>query len=123
MASSMRRAGVAAGFINGVPYDITETRYSPSKVVRETLKGQNGIHGYSEMPQPGRIVLSIRDAGGMSVGDFSAMSDEEVQLSLANGKTVGGAGMWCTEAVEVNTVEATMEVTFEGPSVTETLVS
>ncbi|MCI1439816.1 MAG: phage tail tube protein [Acetobacter peroxydans] len=123
MSSKMRRAGVASGFINGVPYDITETRYSPSNVVRETLKGQNGIHGYSEMPQQGRIVMTIRDAGGMSVGDFSDMSDAEVQLSLANGKTVGGAGMWCTEAIEVNTVEATMEVTFEGPSVTETLAS
>lgn len=121
--SNMRRAGVAAGFINGVPYDIIETRYSPTKVVRETLKGQNGIHGFSEMPQQGRIVMSIRDAGGMSVADFSSMSDVEVQLSLANGKTVGGAGMWCTEAVEVNTVEATMEVTFEGASVTETLAS
>ncbi|PAK77830.1 phage tail tube protein [Acetobacter fabarum] len=121
--SNMRRAGVAAGFINGVPYDIIETRYSPTKVVRETLKGQNGVHGFSEMPQQGRIVMSIRDAGGMSVADFSDMSDVEVQLSLANGKTVGGAGMWCTEAVEVNTVEATMEVTFEGASVTETLAS
>ncbi|MCI1794976.1 MAG: phage tail tube protein [Acetobacter lovaniensis] len=121
--SNMRRSGVAAGFIDGVPYDIIETRYSPTKVVRETLKGQNGIHGFSEMPQQGRIVMSIRDAGGMSVADFSDMSDNEVQLSLANGKTVGGAGMWCTEAVEVNTVEATMEVTFEGASVTETLAS
>lgn len=121
--SNMRRAGVAAGFIDGVPYDIIETRYSPTKVVRETLKGQNGIHGFSEMPQQGRIVMSIRDAGGMSVADFSGMSDNEVQLSLANGKTVGGAGMWCTEAVEVNTLEASMEVTFEGASVTETLAS
>lgn len=121
--TTMRRSGVAAGFVNGVPYDIIETRYSPSKSVRETLKGQNGIHGFSEMPQQGRIVMSIRDAGGMSVADFSDMSDVEVQLSLANGKTVGGAGMWCTEAVEVNTVEATMEVTFEGASVTETLAS
>lgn len=121
--TTMRRAGVAAGFINGVPYDIIETRYSPSKSVRETLKGQNGIHGFSEMPQQGRIVMSIRDAGGMSVADFSGMSDVEVQLSLANGKTVGGAGMWCTEPVEVNTVEGTMEVTFEGASVAETLAS
>lgn len=121
--TTMRRAGVAAGFINGVPYDIIETRYSPSKSVKETLKGQNGIHGFSEMPQQGRIVMSIRDAGGMSVADFSGMSDVEVQLSLANGKTVGGAGMWCTESVEVNTVEGTMEVTFEGASVTETLAS
>lgn len=121
--ASMRLAGVASGFINGVPYDIIETRYSPSKVVRETLKGQNGIHGFSEMPQQGRIVMSIRDAGGMTVADFSDMSDVEVQLALANGKSVGGAGMWCTEAVEVNTVEATMEVTFEGKQVTETLAS
>ncbi|QHC36460.1 phage tail tube protein [Komagataeibacter xylinus] len=121
--ANMRRAGVAEGFINGVSYDITETRYSPTKWVRETLKGQNGIHGYSEMPQQARIVLSIRDAGGMTVGDFSEMVDEEVQLVLANGKTVGGSGMWCTEAIEVNTVEATMEVTFEGVSVTETTTS
>lgn len=121
--ASMRRAGVASGFIDGVPYDIIETRYSPSKWTRETLKGQNGIHGFSEMPQQGRIVMSIRDAGGMTVADFSDMSDVEVQLSLANGKTVGGAGMWCTEAVEVNTVEASMEVTFEGKQVTETLAS
>lgn len=119
----MRRSGVTTGFIGGVSYDITETRYSPTRWVRETLKGQNGIHGYSENPQQARIVMTIRDAGGMTVSDFSNMVDEEVQLNLANGKTVGGSGMWCTEAIEVNTVEATMEVTFEGVSVTETTTS
>ncbi|BAK83967.1 phage tail tube protein [Komagataeibacter medellinensis] len=125
MASSagMRRAGVGAGFINGVPYDIIECRYSPARWTRETLKGQNGIHGYSENPQQGRIIMSIRDAGGMTVRDFNDMSDAEVQLQLATNKTVGGSGLWCTEAVEVSTGEATMEVTFEGVSVTETPTS
>ena len=123
MSSNMRRAGVTEGYVNGVSYDITESRYSPTRWVRETLKGQNGIHGYSENYQQGRIVLSVRDAGGLTVADFNDMVDAEVQLQLANGKSVGGQPMWCTEAIEVNTAEATMEVTFEGPSVIETTTS
>jgi len=119
----MRRAGVTAGFINGAPYDITEARYSPSNWVRETLKGLNGVHGFSELPQQGRIVMTVRDAGGMTVRDFSSMTDTEVHLQLANGKTVGGSGMWVTEAIEVNVAEATFEVTFEGANVTEALAS
>jgi len=119
----MRRAGVTAGLVNGVPYDITEARYSPSKFTRETQKGLNGVHGYSELPNQGRIVITIRDAGGMTVSDFSDMTDVEVQLQLANGKTVGGTGMWVTEAVEVTVAEATMEVTFEGTQIKESTVS
>jgi Phage tail tube protein len=120
MATSMRRAGVTAAFINGVPYDITEARYSPTQWVRETLVGLNAVHGYRENPNQGRIVITVRDAGGMTVADFNNMTDVEVQLQLANGKSVGGTGMWCTEAVDVAVAEATMEVTFEGVSLTET---
>ncbi|AOX16921.1 hypothetical protein AA0488_0689 [Kozakia baliensis NRIC 0488] len=115
----MRRAGVTAGFINGVAYDITEARYSPSRVVRETLKGLNGIHGYSELPQQGRITMTIRDAAGMTVADFNDMSSVSVQLQLANGKAVSGDGMWVTEAIEVSAAEATFEVSLEGVDLTE----
>lgn len=122
-STTMRRAGVTGGFINGVSYDITEARYSPSRWVRETLKGLNGIHGYSENPQQGRITMTIRDASGMTVSDFNNMSAVSVQLQLANGKAVSGDGMWVTEAIEVSAAEATFEVTFEGFDLVESAAS
>lgn len=123
MATSLRRAGVTAGFINGVPYDITEARYAPSSYTRETLVGLNAVHGFAERPNQGRIVITVRDAGSMTVKDFSSMIDVEVQLQLANGKSVGGTNMWCTEAIEVTAAEATFEATFEGIDITETPAS
>jgi hypothetical protein len=115
-----RLAGIAYLSVNGQSYMLAgDLAYSPSKVSRETLIGQDGIHGYSEKPHAGSISGSFRDGGGLTVADFNAMTNVTVTAELANGKTIIGSSMWTTDAQEVKTQEGTFEVKWEGLSVEE----
>jgi len=113
-------AGTASVVANGVNYMLVgDLSYDPSTVKRETKSGQDGVHGFSEMPKPGKITGTFRDSGSLTVADFNAMTNATVVLSLANGKTVIGRNMWTIDAQEVKTAEGTVEVSWEGPIVTE----
>jgi hypothetical protein len=115
-----RLAGVANVYVNGASYMLAgDLAYSPSKVKRESLVGQDSVHGFSEMPVAGYISGTFRDAASLTVADFNGMSNVTVVCTLANGKTVTGVGMWVVEVQEVKTQEGTFEVRFEGPLVEE----
>jgi hypothetical protein len=115
-----RLAGTAFLSVDGTTYMLSgDLAYTPSTIKRETLVGQDRVHGYSEMPSQGSISATLRDAGGLVVGDFNAMTNVTVTLELANGKTVVGRNMWTVEAQEVKTAEGTFEVKWEGVSVEE----
>lgn len=115
-----RLAGVAYLTVDGTNYMLAgDFAYSVSKVARETLVGQDRVHGYSEKPAQGKMSCSVRDAGGMSVAGFNAMTNVTVTVELANGKTIVGRNMWTVEAQEVKTAEAIFEVKWEGFSVEE----
>src|SRR5260363_409760 len=49
--------------------------------------GMDGVHGYKETPHAGFISATLRDAGGLTVADFNAMTNVTVTVELANGKT------------------------------------
>lgn len=118
--SPQRLAGVANIYVDGASYMLAgDLAYSPSKVKRESLVGQDSVHGFSEMPVAGYISGTFRDAASLTVADFNAMSNVTVVCTLANNKTVTGVGMWVVEVQEVKTQEGTFEVRFEGPLVEE----
>ena len=115
-------AGIAYITVDGTQYQLVgELAYSPGVYKRESLSGQDAVHGYSEMPTPPYISGTLRDGGNLTVADFNAMTNVTVQLELANGKNVVGRNMWTVEVQEVKTQEGTFEVRFEGltGSVTE----
>lgn len=115
-----RLAGIASFMIDGTAYQtVGDLKYRVSKVERETLKGVDGIHGYKEMPTQGYISAQIRDSSVISVASFNQMVNVTVQAVLANGKTVSGTNMWCVEAQEVDAVEGTFDLRFEGVNVIE----
>ncbi len=115
-----RRAGVISASINGTIYDVAgDAKYSLSSVKRESLVGQSGVQGYSEMPVAGSISMTIRDSNATSSKFFELFTAATIVLNCANGKTVTGFDLWLTEAIEVNTMEGTFEVKFEGISVVE----
>jgi hypothetical protein len=115
-----RLAGIAYLSVDGQTYMLAgDLGYSPSKISRETLIGQDRVHGYAEKPHAGSISGTIRDAGGLSVASFNAMTNVTVTCELANGKTIIGRNMWTTDAHEVKTSEGTFEVKWEGFSVEE----
>ena len=114
-------AGTAYVTIDGKSYTIAgEGSYMPSSVSREALIGQDGWHGYSEKPQAGKISWKGRDSGSLSIKQLNEASDATVVLVLINGKTVIGRNMVRTgEPIAVNTEDATFDVEFQGPDVTE----
>lgn len=115
-----RLAGTAYVTCDGITVMVAGNfKYRPSKVKRETLAGMDGVHGYKETIIPGFIACQLRDSGGTTVADFNGQTNVTVAAELANGKTIIGAGMWTTDPQEVDSTEATFDVRWEGPSVTE----
>jgi hypothetical protein len=115
-----RLAGIASLTVGGTSYPVVgKATYSPGTVTRETLTGQDQVHGYKEMPRAPFISATVRDAYGQSVASFNAMTDETVVLQLANGKTIIGQSKWTVETQDVDTEEASFDLRFEGLSVTE----
>jgi len=119
-STTNRKAGIATLSIDGSAYDVvSELSYMAATVKRETLIGQSGIQGYSEMPQAPYISAVIRDNGSLETGGLNKLTSSTLVLQLANGKTVYGDGMWNTDFEEVNTQEATFRVRFEGTNIIE----
>jgi hypothetical protein len=115
-----RLAGIAYLTVDGQSYMLSgELSYGVSTVKRETLAGQDRVHGYSETPVAGFISGTLRDSGSLTVADFNAMTNVTVVAELANGKTIIGRNMWSVEAQEVKTQEGTFEVRWESFSVQE----
>lgn len=114
-------AGQASVTIDGRSSLIVgEGTYRPSTSKRETLLGQDGVHGYSQMPQAGMIKWKGRDMGSLSVKDLNEATNVTVVLVLANGKNVVGRNMWRVgDPVEVNTEDGSFEVQFESADVSE----
>lgn len=110
-----RLAGEAEVTVNGQTYMIAgEFKYSPGSVERETLVGQDRVHGFKEMPRAPFISCTVRDAGTMTVGNVNKQTNVTISAVLSNGKQIIGRGMWTVEAQEVDTPEAKFEVKWEG---------
>lgn len=121
-STTKRLAGVASLTIDGDSWDIVgDLEYSPTTVVRETLKGQTAVEGYSEMPQQGYLSMRLRDRSDATVYSLNQKSSAQVTAQLANGKTVYGYGMWQVGEIGVNTQEATFSIRFESGEVVEAL--
>lgn len=115
-----RQAGIAFVMVDGVQYMLSgDLSYCVSTVERETLVGQDRVHGYSEKPNAPYISGTFRDAGGLTVAGFNAMTNVTVTCSLANGKTIVGRNMWTVEIQEVKTAEGTFDVKWNGLDVVE----
>jgi hypothetical protein len=121
MADSKLLAGTLSATIDGKTYNVSgEGSYTLSSVTRETLKGQSGVHGYSEMPAPGKIGFKGRDSSDAVIAALNGATNATVVFQLANGKTIVGRNMWrAGEPITVNTEDATFDLELEGPDVTE----
>ena len=115
-----RLAGIAKFTISGTQYQLVgDLQYTTSTRERETLMGMDGYHGYSEKNIPGFMSMKVRDSSAINTAVFNDMVDVPVTAETANGKSVSGDGMVCMKAVDVNTMDGTFELRFEGPDVSE----
>ncbi|HZR34344.1 MAG TPA: phage tail tube protein [Nevskia sp.] len=110
-----RRGGIVNLTIDGIAYDVAgECTYDPALVTRETLKGQSGVQGYSEMPNAPHIAFKLRASGNLKLRDVNAMSNVTIVVGLATGLTVIGRNLWQVGEIGVNTQEGVTDVRFEG---------
>lgn len=110
-----RVAGTAILTIDGVQYALRGNfKYSVANIARETVTGEDIVHGYKEMPRPPFISCDITDSGGLTVASFNAQTNVTVEGQLANGKVVIGSGMWTVEPEEVESSDAKFSVKWEG---------
>jgi hypothetical protein len=121
MANPNRLAGTATLTVDGQNYLLVgDFEYNPSTVTRESLVGMDDVHGFSEKKRVGSISGTLRDTSGLTVADLNAMDNSTVVAQLANGKTIIGRNMWTVEDQTVKSTDATVEVKWEGPAVSET---
>lgn len=114
-----RLAGTASVTIDGQSYTIVgDGTYRLSSVHRETLKGQSGVEGYSEMAEEGKISWKGRDGYNVDIAALNAATNATVVLSPANGKSIIGRNMWRTgDPIEINTEDGSFTIEFDGPDV------
>lgn len=115
-----RLAGIIALTIDGQTWTVVgDAEYSPSLVTRETLKGQSGVDGYSEMPNAPFFSANLRISASQPIASLNAKVNSTIVAQLANGATLFGQPMWQVGELSVNTQEGTVNVRFEGPSLIE----
>lgn len=92
---------------------------SPSPTQREGIAGQDGVHGYKEMPRVPFISGDAQTTGALSIETLDKITDATVTAELANGKVYVLREAWTASAHEVNSQEGQVAVRFEGISCDE----
>jgi hypothetical protein len=114
--TSYRVSGTVYLSIDGQSYPLVgDFTWDPAMVSRETVVGQDGVHGYSEKPKAPSMKGKLRDLGGLSVGDINGLTNVTLTGELANGKLIVGRNMWQVGDLEVASNDGTYDVAFEGP--------
>lgn len=90
-----------------------------NQIKREGLAGQDGVHGYKEMPQVPFIEGDVSTTADVAIEALVAITDATVQLEAANGKVYVLRNAWTADAYEIDTEEGKLKVRFEGLSIDE----
>ena len=119
-----RIAGIAFLKLDGIQFSLRGAlTVSPLDTEKEAITGQDGFHGYKEMPKVAFIEGEISDRGGLSLKALQAVTDSTITAELANGKVYVLRDAFCAAAIELDTVDAKTKVRFEGASCEELLAA
>jgi hypothetical protein len=117
---AQRIAGIAFLKVDGSLYPLRGNfTISPSALERAGIAGQDYIHGYSELPRLPVISGDVSLVPDLSMDDVEAVVQATVTAELANGKTYVLREAWCTSALELNSREGQVRITFQGVSCDE----
>jgi hypothetical protein len=112
---AQRIAGVAYVKVDGTQYPLRGNfTVSPSNVERQMLAGQDGVHGYYEIPRVPFIEGDISTVPGFSLETAQAIVDSTVTAELANGMTYTLNDATTTAAFSINTRDGLFHIRWEG---------
>lgn len=80
---------------------------------REAVVGQDGVHGYKEIPQVAFIDGVITDRSTLNLATLVSGKDLTITLALANGKTIALGTAWFAGDGEGSTGEGEIKVRWE----------
>jgi hypothetical protein len=87
---------------------------SPSPVERTMIAGQDGVHGFQELPRVPYIEGDISTTPDMQLETLDGMTDVNVVAQLANGFSYSLIGATCKAGLEANTRDGQVRVRWEG---------
>jgi hypothetical protein len=87
---------------------------SPSAVERTMIAGQDGVHGYQELPRVPWIEAEISTVPGLLLEDLEAETDSTVIAQLANNMQYTLTNSTCKAGFENNTRDGQVRVRWEG---------
>jgi len=117
---AQRIAGIATLTVDGTQMSLRGNfTVSPSVVERTMLAGQDGIHGYQELPRVPYIEGDISTVPGLSLTALDGQTDVTVVAQLANGYNYQLTNGTCKAGLENNTRDGQVRVRWEGLACTE----
>jgi hypothetical protein len=112
---AQRFAGIAFVTVDGNQYALRGNfTVSPSIVERTMIAGQDGVHGYQELPRVPYIEGDLSAVPTLNLDDLQAQVDSTVVAQLANGKQYTLINATCKAAFEENTRDGQLRVRWEG---------
>ena len=117
---AQRVAGIAFLAVDGNQLQLRGNfTVSPSAVERTMIAGQDGVHGYQELPRVPYIEGDITTMPGLSLEGFELETDSTVVAQLANGMQYTLVGATCKAGLEANTRDGQVRIRWEGLSCQE----
>lgn len=108
-------AGIAFLFVGGNQLRLRGNfTVSPSPVERTMIAGQDGVHGYQELPRVPFIEGDLSTTSDLQLESLDGMTDVNVVAQLANGWQYSLIGATCKAALEANSRDGQVRVRWEG---------
>ena len=112
---ALRIAGTAFLMVDGDQFALRGNfTVSPSAVERTMIAGQDGVHGFQELPRVPYIEGDLSLVPGLLLEDLEAQTDVTVVAQLANGKQYTLGGGTCKAGLVANTRDGLTTVRWEG---------
>jgi hypothetical protein len=117
---AVRFAGIAFLSVDGRQYQLRGNfTVSPSPVERTMIAGQDGVHGYQELPRVPYIEGDLSTVPDLNFEDLLFETDSTVIAQLANRKQYTLQGATVKGGFELNTRDGQARVRWEGVTCTE----
>ena len=112
---AVRIAGIAYLSVNGNHLSLRGNfMVSPTFVERTMLAGQDGVHGYQELPRVPYIEGDISTMPDLNIMDLANQVNVTVVAQLANQKQYTLNQAVCKAGLELNTRDGQTRVRWEG---------